>query len=498
MAFWQLTVASSPESTDGLTNFLWEQGALGVVEEETPPDPARLRAFFPETASSTALMTAVRAYCASLRSLGLSGAAAEPAISPLLDAAWASAWQQSFPARAIGERLLVRPPWEADLAANGRLVLVIEPGRAFGTGHHGSTEGCLVLLERALADRAGARVLDIGTGSGILAVAAVKLGAVSALGIDVDPDATSAAQTNAERNGCADRIEIALAGPETLTGEAFPVAVANLLTHTHLAMAPIYARLVAPGGALVLGGILAEEDPQVTAAVEPVGFIQRDRLVLEGWSSLRLDRPPHRALTAFLVHAESAADERVSFDAGEAHHLARVLRLGPGDLVQAVDGHGHELTVRVTEVGAHGALGLVVSRTARPTESPLDLTLVQGIVKGDKLEGIIRMATELGVCRVAPVVTERTIARAAPARWPHRLERWRRVAKEAAKQSGRAVIPEIDPPRPLGEWLASPRPPGLVVCFWEGESNGLDAVLPVGRRRAGERDRGTGGRLQRG
>ena len=70
------------------------------------------------------------------------------------------------------------------------------------------------------------------------------------------------------------------------------MAVANLLTHTHLALAPIYARLVAPGGALVLGGILAEEDPQVTAAVESVGFIQRDRLVLEGWSSLRLDRLP--------------------------------------------------------------------------------------------------------------------------------------------------------------------------------------------------------------
>ena len=375
----------------------------------------------------------------------------------------------------------MRPPWEADLAANGRLVLVIEPGRAFGTGHHGSTEGCLVLLERALADRAGARVLDIGTGSGILAVAAVKLGAISVLGIDVDPDATSAAQTNAERNGCADRIEIALAGPETLTGEAFPVAVANLLTHTHLALAPIYARLVAPGGALVLGGILAEEDP-------PGDGRRRGRRIRparspgpRGMVVAAARSPPRIApVTRFLVHAESAADERVSFDAGEAHHLARVLRLGPGDLVQAVDGHGHELTVRVTEVGAHGARGLVVSRTARPTESPLDLTLVQGIVKGDKLEGIIRMATELGVCRVAPVVTERTIARAAPARWPHRLERWRRVAKEAAKQSGRAVIPEIDPPRPLAEWLASPRPPGLVVCFWEGETDGLDAILPAG------------------
>jgi ribosomal protein L11 methyltransferase len=292
MAFWQLTVASSPETTEGLTNFLWEQGALGVVEEEMPPDPARLRAFFPETASSTALLTAVRTYGASLRALGLTGAAPEPEITPLLDAAWASAWQHSFPARAIGQRLLVRPPWEASLAADGRVILIIEPGRAFGTGHHGSTEGCLVLLEQALAHRAAARVLDIGTGSGILALAAVKLGAASALGIDVDPDATSAARGNAERNDCADRIEIALTGPETLTDEMFPVVVANLLTHTHLALAPVYARLVAPGGALVLGGILAEEDSQVTGAVEAVGFIQRDRLILEGWSSLRLDRLP--------------------------------------------------------------------------------------------------------------------------------------------------------------------------------------------------------------
>ena len=289
MAFWQLTVASSPESADGLTNFLWEQGALGVVEEEIPPQPAKLRAFFPETASSTALVNAVRDYCASLRSLGLISTLADPEITPLLDEAWASAWQQSFPPRTIGERLLVLPPWEAGTAADGRLALVIEPGRAFGTGHHGSTEGCLVLLERALGEHPGARVVDIGTGSGILAVAAVKLGAVGVLGIDIDPDATSAAQMNAERNGCADRIEVSLAGPEAIT-ETFPLAVANLLTHAHIALAPIYARLVSPGGALVLGGILSEEGARVTVAVEAAGFASRDRLDLEGWASLRLER----------------------------------------------------------------------------------------------------------------------------------------------------------------------------------------------------------------
>lgn len=180
-------------------------------------------------------------------------------------------------------------------------------------------------------------------------------------------------------------------------------------------------------------------------------------------------------------HARLAPDDggRVTFDAAEAHHLARVLRLGAGDTVRALDGRGHELTVRLTDVGARGAAGIVIERVARATESPLDLALVQGIVKGDKLEAVIRMATELGVTRVAPVVTERTIARAEPARWAHRLERWRRVAREAAKQCGRAVVPEIDAPRALGEWIDAPREPGLLVCLWERGATALDAALPA-------------------
>jgi ribosomal protein L11 methyltransferase len=293
MPFWQLTVAASPDTADGLTNFLWEQGALGVVEEESPQEPARLRAFFPESASSTDLLTAVRGYRASLHSLGFSVAPTEPEIAPLLDAAWASAWQQSFPARAIGERLVVMPPWEAAPDA-ARIAIVIEPGRAFGTGHHGSTEGCLVLLERALAARRGARVLDVGTGSGILTVAATKLGAASALAIDVDPDAVAAAVANVGRNGCGASVRIELAEPGAVTAGPFEVVVANLLAHTHVSLASTYARLVAPGGALVLGGILAGEDAPVVDALAATGFAPGDGLLSDGWSSLRLERLPSK------------------------------------------------------------------------------------------------------------------------------------------------------------------------------------------------------------
>jgi ribosomal protein L11 methyltransferase len=289
MAFWQITVPTSPETSEGLTNFLWEQGALGVVEEESPVSAARLRAFFPDSASSTTLVTSVREYAAGLSTLGFLTAPGDVEIAPLLEEAWASAWQQSFPPRAVGRRLWVKPPWEA-AEATDRIPVVIEPGRAFGTGHHGSTEGCLALLDEAIADTRPERVLDIGTGTGILAVAAVKLGARLVVALDVDPDAIAAARVNAARNGCAERIELLMAGPESLRDvPPFPFVLANLLAHTHLALAPHYRRLATPGGALILGGILEHEDKDVIAALERAGLALRGRLAIEGWSSLLLE-----------------------------------------------------------------------------------------------------------------------------------------------------------------------------------------------------------------
>jgi ribosomal protein L11 methyltransferase len=293
MTFWQLTVPASAETSDGLTNFLWEHGALGVVEEESPGEPPRLLAFFPETASSTGLLGAVNAYRSSLRSLGFAVSWDSPAITPLFDGDWAHAWQQSFPPVEVGARLLIVPPWEAQAegAAGCRAQVIIEPGRAFGTGHHGSTEGCLALIEEALRAphaRAGP-ALDIGTGTGILAIAAVKLGAPSVLAIDVDPDAIAAARTNAERNGCADRVAFALGGPETVpAGRRFDLVAANLLSHAHLGLVARYEQLVAPGGLLVLGGLLADERERVIDALLPAAFDPVAIRVVDGWASLLL------------------------------------------------------------------------------------------------------------------------------------------------------------------------------------------------------------------
>jgi 16S rRNA (uracil1498-N3)-methyltransferase len=178
----------------------------------------------------------------------------------------------------------------------------------------------------------------------------------------------------------------------------------------------------------------------------------------------------------FAIAPERIVDGRVTFDAAESRHLARALRLRPGDTVVASDGTGHDYTVRLDTVGAR-ATGTVLGVTARGTESPLAVTLLQAIPKGDKLEGIIRAATELGVARVQPMLTARTVVRLTAAEGARRAERWQRVAREAAKQCGRAVVPDVAPPAPVAACLDLARATDLALCLWEEEAPPLGAVL---------------------
>jgi 16S rRNA (uracil1498-N3)-methyltransferase len=185
-------------------------------------------------------------------------------------------------------------------------------------------------------------------------------------------------------------------------------------------------------------------------------------------------------VTRFHLAPGEIQGNRVSFGATAAHHLGRVLRAVVGDLVQAVDPHGELLSVRLTVIAPRRAEGLVVDRARLETESPLRLTLAQAVPKGDRMEGIVRMTTELGVSCVIPLLTERGVVRLEPDRWGPRLARWQRVAREAAQQSGRATVPEITSPRALSDWHPDPARDGLLICFWEEEPRGLMGRLPAG------------------
>jgi 16S rRNA (uracil1498-N3)-methyltransferase len=178
----------------------------------------------------------------------------------------------------------------------------------------------------------------------------------------------------------------------------------------------------------------------------------------------------------FTLQPEQLVDGRVTFGADESRHLARVLRLRPGDTVLATDGAGRDFTVRLDGLG-EAVTGTVLAEAAGAAGSPLAITLIQGVPKGDKMEAIVRAATELGVARVRPALCERTIVRLEPARWRDRERRWQRVAREAAKQCGRAVIPEVEAPRPLAEWLTVGEPADLALCLCEVDGTPLGRVL---------------------
>ena len=291
-AYWELTVtlgADAAETSEAVTNRLWELGAVGVVEEAAA-GVATLRGFFPPGIDAGARAAAVREYLGELVALAVPGAQARVEIAPLPDEPWADAWRAHFQPVAVGRRLLVCPPWELPSHSGERTVIIIEPGRAFGTGGHGSTRSCLGLLERALASGRVPRAVDVGCGSGILAIAAAALGVPRVDAIDPDPDAVAATEGNARRNAVADRIRTAVAAVESWNGSAAPLVLANLLAAAHATLAPALVGLVTPGGSLIAGGLLAHEVPVVAGVFAAEGCWLAEVAEDDGWAALLVRR----------------------------------------------------------------------------------------------------------------------------------------------------------------------------------------------------------------
>jgi ribosomal protein L11 methyltransferase len=187
-----------------------------------------------------------------------------------LDAAL-DAWRDHARLVEVNDRLVVRPPWaRPSPRASGRIELVIDPGRAFGSGAHPSTRLALAALERSLVG--DARVLDAGCGSGVLAIAALRLGASRATGIDVDPAALDATRRNAERNGVLDRLSVSDASVDHVaaTRGPFELVLANMLLPQLVAMAGPLRAALAPGATLVLSGVLTEQRRPLLAAYAPL------------------------------------------------------------------------------------------------------------------------------------------------------------------------------------------------------------------------------------
>ena len=190
---------------------------------------------------------------------------APPTLSPVHAEDWSSSWKVHFKPLRVGARLLIVPTWEEAAVQEGDLVVRIDPGMAFGTGGHETTRLCLETLEQLMEQgdsSAAPSLLDLGTGSGILAMAARLLGAGRILALDIDPDAVEVARENLELNNLADQVECGTTPLESLD-ERFDIILANILAEELVRLAPFLAARLNPGGSLILSGILAEKEPLV-------------------------------------------------------------------------------------------------------------------------------------------------------------------------------------------------------------------------------------------
>jgi ribosomal protein L11 methyltransferase len=237
---------------------LWEQVALAAL--------------FPYGADRRAIERALSAALGPVRF--------EPDWTEVEDRAWEREWLKDFRPRRHGRRLWVcphgQPPEDPDA-----VIVWLDPGLAFGTGTHATTALCLEWLDASVM--AGRRVLDVGTGSGILAIAALALGARSALAIDIDAQALTAARDNAARNGVAQRLAVQDAA--LAWGSGHELVLANILAEPLVALAPRVAAAAAPGAGLILSGILLEQSDLVAAAYRP-WFDMRPGGARDGWAAL--------------------------------------------------------------------------------------------------------------------------------------------------------------------------------------------------------------------
>src|SRR4029453_8021588 len=195
---------------------------------------------------------------------------------PLLDVDYLTQWQQFFPPLCIGERLMIRPPWDTLPLPATMACLTLNPGPAFGTGTHPSTHLCLLMLLQYAAYYQGGRLLDVGCGSGILSLAALQLGWQSAVGVDIDTQAIAVATQNAELNGLQDRVRFLHGSWQRVTG-VFLCITANVYLGPLVEMLQPLTRYLAPGGTIVLSGLLASQEATMRTAIQNAGLAVQAR-----------------------------------------------------------------------------------------------------------------------------------------------------------------------------------------------------------------------------
>ncbi|HSB04274.1 MAG TPA: 50S ribosomal protein L11 methyltransferase [Thermodesulfobacteriota bacterium] len=248
------------EFQESISNFLIEQGTLGFEEVEENSNGVMLKAYFLKDGEERTIFQALSRYLRSLENVFQQKIPYQMETTLIAEQDWGENWKRFFKPVSIGARLIVFPPWERVRLKRGQIPIEITPGMAFGTGTHATTQLCIEALETRL--RKGATVLDVGTGSGILAIVAAKLGAQEVWGIDIDQVAVEGARENVEKNGVSGIVRVRKGGLGRIQ-KRFDIVIANIDFKNLKRLGMPLLRHLNDQGLLILSGLLKEQGDQI-------------------------------------------------------------------------------------------------------------------------------------------------------------------------------------------------------------------------------------------
>ena len=300
----EITISTNTMGADIVSEALLRQGAVGtqIIDRADVPDPAKPNGYWelidPQMIEDMPEDVQVKAWFENVEALrglenilkalpGMAGfdlGTLAVSRQGVQEQDWSECWKQYYKPFRAGKRLVIKPSWEGWNAQPGDLIIELDPGMAFGTGTHETTAMCVEMIEKHYR---GGSVLDVGTGSGILAIAAARLGAKDVLGVDIDPMAVRVARENVEKNGLSGVIDIRegdlVAGLDDVTCD---FAVANILADVIALLAAPLRRRLKPGAIFVCSGILKEREDDVRRVLADNGYALFDRLQKGDWVAL--------------------------------------------------------------------------------------------------------------------------------------------------------------------------------------------------------------------
>lgn len=310
MNWLEIRVHTSSEAVEAVSSILMDLGAGGTViddpevlarswespfgeiveldRKDYPQEGVIVKGYFPDSMPESTLTGRIRDRLARLPEFGLDPGPAEVSCLTVAEQSWENAWKKYYKPVRVTDRLTVSPLWEAVHPGPDEVVVRLDPGMAFGTGTHATTKMCLRLLERYL--RPGDRVIDVGCGSGILSIAAVKLGAGAVLAVDLDELAVQKTRENANLNGVQNLISVRKGDLLKGVSEEGDLILANLLAPIILRLAPDLHRVLRPGGRLIASGIVSGQLRSVQDALRDAGLETVETIGDGDWVALTAKR----------------------------------------------------------------------------------------------------------------------------------------------------------------------------------------------------------------